>query len=81
MLCQFIGSREPELVQRRGLFALSALLRGNTQPQLTFVQECHGLMQLGLDFDLRTMPTQLKIVTLLTDLLHEQVQSSVVKKL
>ena len=73
LLCGFIGSGEPELVQRRGLFALSALLRGNTQPQLAFVQECRGLMQLGLDFQQRTMPTQLKIVTLLTDLLHEQV--------
>ena len=73
LLCQFIAPTEPELVQRRGLFALSALLRGKTQPQLIFMQECKGFMKLGHNFHQRTMPTQLKIITLLTDLLHEQV--------
>lgn len=74
LLCRFITLQEPELVQRRGLFALSALLRGKTQAQLVFMQQCQGLWQLGHNFDQRTMPTQLKSVTLLTDLLHEQVR-------
>ena len=73
LLCWFIAPREPELVQRRGLFALSALLRGQTQPQLAFVQQCQGLLQLGHTFHQRSTPIQLKIITLLTDLLHEQV--------
>jgi nucleotide exchange factor SIL1 len=72
LLCRFIAAEEPDLVQRRGLFALSALVRGKTQPQLVFVQQCRGLWQLGHNFHQRTMATQLKIITLLTDLLHEQ---------
>ena len=73
LLCRFISANEPDLVQRRGLFALSALMRGNTHPQLTFLQKCHGLRQLADDFHNRSPQTQLKAVTLLTDLLHEQV--------
>ena len=33
LLCQLISSSEPEMVQRRSLFAVSALLRGNLQDQ------------------------------------------------
>ena len=33
LLCQLISSSEPEVAQRRGLFAVSALLRGNLQEQ------------------------------------------------
>ena len=78
LLCQFIAAKEPDVVQRRGLFALSALMRGKTHPQLTFLEQCQGLSQLGKDFHERSPLTQLKAVTLLTDLLHEQVGTAVI---
>ena len=73
LLCRFISANEPDVVQRRGLFALSALMRGSTHTQLAFLQQCRGLKQLADDFHNRSPQTQLKAVTLLTDLLYEQV--------
>ena len=33
LLCKLLAASEPEVVQRRALFAISALLRGNPDPQ------------------------------------------------
>jgi len=73
LLCSLVGASQPDLVQRRGLFALSALLRGNVQEQLHFIRDHHGLELLGSTFSERSPAVQLKAVVLLTDLLNEEV--------
>ena len=72
-LCTLISSAEPDLVQRRSLFALSTLLRGNNRYQLIFLEQCRGLEVLGRSFNDRSAQVQLKAVTLLTDIMSEQV--------
>ena len=73
-LCSLISTAEPDLVQRRSLFALSSLLRGNVRHQLLFLEQCRGLEVLGKSFNERSPQVQLKAVTLLTDIMSEQVQ-------
>ena len=63
------------MVQRRSLFALSSLLRGNTHYQLLFLEQCRGLEVLGRSFSSRSPQVQLKAVTLLTDIMSEQVNT------
>ena len=72
-LCSLISTAEPNLVQRRSLFALSSLLRGNVRHQLLFLEQCRGLEVLGKSFNERSPQVQLKAVTLLTDIMSEQV--------
>ena len=73
LLCQLITASEPDMVQRRALFALSALLRGNPRQQLEFIKKHHGLKVLGSSFEERSAQVQVKAVVLLTDLLNEEV--------
>ena len=77
LLCALILASETELVQRRALFALSALLRGNKEQQKLFVGQYQGLSGLGETFSDRSALVQVKSVTLLTDLIHEQVRTCV----
>ena len=73
LLCSLVAASQPDLVQRRGLFALSALLRGSVQEQLHFIRDHQGLELLGNTFPERSPAVQLKAVVLLTDLLNEEV--------
>lgn len=73
LLCRLLSLSEPELVQRRALFALSALLRGNVRVQISFIQNHHGLNILGSSFGKRSPQVQLKAAVLLTDLLNDEV--------
>ena len=73
LLCSLISAAQPELVQRRALFAISALLRGNPESQQPFIEECTGFQELALDFGNRIPQIQIKAVTLIADLLNEQV--------
>lgn len=73
LLCRMISTAETDLVQRRALFALSALLRGNGEQQVTFIEKCGGFHLLGDTFHERSAQVQLKAITLLTDILNEQV--------
>ena len=68
-----ISSTEADLVQRRALFALGTLLRGNSEQQLLFIEQCGGFRLLGDSFHARADQVQLKAITLLTDILNEQV--------
>ncbi len=75
LLCRLIKAPEPELVQRRALFAIGALLRGSPSLQYEFLEdpECQGLKELGNNFPERAPHVQLKAVILLTDIINEQV--------
>ncbi len=73
LLSSLLATTQPDLVQRRALFALSALLRGNTKEQLQFIKDYHGLVELGQTFLARSNAVQLKAVVLLTDLLNDEV--------
>ena len=75
LLCSMLSLSEPELVQRRALFAISALLRGNSDGQLSFIKAHQGLRVLGESFDERSAQVQLKAAVLLTDLLNNEVLS------
>ena len=63
-------------MQRRALFALSALLRGNTREQISFIKHYRGLSILGESFAQRSLQVQLKSVVLLTDFLNDEVMTS-----
>ena len=73
LLSTLLSSSEPDQVQRRALFALNALLRGNYQEQLNFIKTHRGLSVLGSRFEERGPQVQLKAVVLLTDLLNDEV--------
>lgn len=73
LLCDLLSLSEAELVQRRALFALSALLRGNTKEQIRFIRNYHGLNILGKSFSKRSLQVQVKAVVLLTDILNDEV--------
>lgn len=73
LLCHLLSLSEAEVVQRRALFALSALLRGNTKEQIRFIQDYQGLNILGKSFSDRSLQVQLKAVILLTDFLNHEV--------
>lgn len=73
LLCRLLALSEPEIVQRRALFALSALLRGNAGQQVQFIKEHRGLSILGSSFRQRSPQVQAKAVVLLTDFLNEEV--------
>lgn len=73
LLSTLLSSSEPDLVQRRALFALSALLRGNSQEQLNFIKLHRGLGVLGRNFEERSPQVQMKATVLLTDLLNDEV--------
>lgn len=60
-------------MQRRALFALSALLRGNTKEQINFIKNYRGLNILGKSFSGRSLQVQLKAVVLLTDFINHEV--------
>ena len=68
---------EPELVQRRALFALNSLLRGNAIEQINFIKTYHGLSILGNSFSERSPQVQLKAVILLTDFLNDEVTGQI----
>ena len=73
LLCKLIQTAEPEVVQRRALFAISALLRQNPSFQYVFMEKCQGFKELGVSFEERGHQVQLKAVVLLTDILNELV--------
>lgn len=73
LLCRLLSLSEPEIVQRRALFALSALLRGNIREQVNFIKHHHGLDILGKSFRERSPQMQLKAAVLLTDFLNNEV--------
>ena len=73
LLCNLLSLSESELVQRRALFAISALLRGNSKEQVNFIKSYRGLRILGESFAERSPQVQLKAAVLLTDLLNDEV--------
>ncbi len=73
LLCNMLSLSEPELVQRRALFAVSTLLRGNGKEQVSFIKTYRGLRILGESFSERSPQVQLKAAVLLTDLLNDEV--------
>ena len=79
LLCSMLALSEPELVQRRALFAISSLLRGNAKEQVSFIKTYRGLRILGGTFGERSSQVQLKAAVLLTDLLNDEVVYCVVK--
>lgn len=76
LLCSLLPPTEPELVQRRALFALGALLRGNPAHQGEFVDSCRGFHVLGETFAERSDRVKAKVVTLVIDIINEQVRAS-----
>lgn len=76
LLCHLLLLSETEIVQRRALFALSALLRGNTKEQLSFIKNYQGLSILGKSFSERSLQVQVKAVVLLTDILDDELIGS-----
>lgn len=75
LLSHLLSLSEPEFVQRRALFALSALLRGNIAEQIRFIKVYRGLEILGVNFGKRTIQVQMKAVVLLTDILDAEVRT------
>ncbi len=73
LLCRLLSLSQAELVQRRALFALSALLRGNIEQQINFITKYQGLNMLGETFGKRSLQVQLKAVVLLSDFLNDKV--------
>lgn len=74
LLCSLIGHSQPDIVQRRGLFALGALLRGETYYQDEFASNCKGFHGLAETFSKRSDRVKVKAVTLLMDFITEQVR-------
>ena len=73
LLCTLISPTQPDLVQRRALFALGALLRGNPTHQEQFVDSCRGFHILGGTSAERSARVKAKAVTLVMDIINEQV--------
>ena len=77
LLCTLISPTQPDLVQRRALFALGALLRGNPTHQEQFVDSCRGVHILGGTFAERSARVKAKAVTLVMDIINEQVSKRI----
>lgn len=75
LLSHLLSLSEPEFVQRRALFALGALLRGNIVEQIRFIKVYRGLEILGAHFRKRSIQVQTKAVVLLTDFLDAEVEA------
>jgi len=69
-LCPLLLPTQPDIVQRRGLFALGALLRGQTTVHSMACPEFYYLMTA---LRLRSPRVQLKTATLITDLAEQSV--------
>ena len=73
-LCSLLDNKQPESVQKRAVFALGALVRGNSLAlHLLLGKQSCGLEMLSQTFSERSRTVQLRTLTLLTDLLNEQV--------
>jgi hypothetical protein len=73
LLCRLLSLSEADVVQKRALFALSALLRGNAKEQVKFIKNYQGIYVLGKSFGKRSLQVQVKSVVLLTDILNDEV--------
>lgn len=74
MLVQLLPPAKPDLLQRRATYAISALLRGQSEAVLVFLRE-KGMEKLSKQMEERSLAVLTKGITLISDILNTEVTS------
>ena len=74
LLVQLLSPTKPDLLQRRATFAISALMRGQSDAISIFLEE-NGIEKLSEQMDKRSLAILSKGITLISDILNTEVSA------